>query len=189
MQIVIDWINVEDKLPKDQEKVIIVSGNKIEYVKFQKGISKAEREQMKRGEIENPIVKGWGPVSGHVEYKRSDSYRAADEDGNNKKPYCWYVSSAGANINGQDVTWWAYEPNLPQDDICEGTKEEININQTFRPTPVKLSGNDIICNCFNESDGKENINGNHDVKLPEEKAGAGKPEKPAQEARRNQGTV
>ncbi len=159
MQTVIDWINVKDKLPNDQEKVIIVSGNEIEYVKFQKGISKAEREQMRRGEIDNPTVEGWGPISGYTKYKRSESYRAADEDGNNKKPYCWYVSSAGTNINGQDVTWWAYEPNLPRDEICESEKEEMNINQMFRPTPVHFSGNDMICNCLNELDNEGRING------------------------------
>lgn len=189
METVINWINVKDKLPNDQEKVIIVSGHKIEYVKFQKGISKAEREQMKQGEIDNPTVKGWGPISGYAEYKRSELCMAADEEWNNKKPYCWYVLGSGANINGQDVAWWAYKPNLPQDDICEVTKEEININQTFRPTSVKLSGNNIICNCFNELDGRENIHGNHDVKLPKKKAGAGKPEEPAEEPGADRGTV
>ena len=128
LQTVINWINVKDELPNDQEEVAVVYGYRIEYVKFLKGISKAEREQMKHGEIDNPIVGLWGPVSGYVESKRSESYRAADEDGNNKKPYCWYVSSAGANINGQEITWWAKIPHLPENEKSQAVKSEMNIN-------------------------------------------------------------
>ena len=94
MQTVINWINVKDELPNDQEEVIVVHGYRIEYVKFLKGISKAEREQTKRGEIDNPIVELWGPVIGYVKSKRSESYRAADEDGNNK------YKRAGNNMVG-----------------------------------------------------------------------------------------
>ena len=65
---------------------------KYKIVRLEKGISKKEREEMPNCE-------------------RKYTYCAADEDGNNKKPYCW-EEFGPATFNGQQCTAWHELPRF-----------------------------------------------------------------------------
>jgi hypothetical protein len=94
------WIPVEEQLPKDGEVVIVYFGNqntrsKISIVRFEKGISKQEREDLKES---NP--------------ERFRTYKSSDEDGNNKRPYIWKNLGPGSYF-GQEATHWMPLPGTP----------------------------------------------------------------------------
>lgn len=101
------WNSVEDCLPQDGETVLVYAGNynqqnKFHVARFEKGISKYEREEMRKGNMPNPEIDYIGGIRGSA--KRSQITRSADEYGNNQKPYCWHVSPL--TLFGQYVTHW-----------------------------------------------------------------------------------
>ena len=107
-----EWISVKDRLPEDNVAVLIWSG-RISIAKLEKGITMAEREAMKRGEIDDPESEGWNLYNGWFTVKRSDSIQACDEWGNNLKPYCWEVIGGVGQYFGQDVKYWMPLPQKP----------------------------------------------------------------------------
>jgi hypothetical protein len=110
------WISVEDKLPENGEMVFVYLGNyrqsqKYDVVKFEKGISQEERQQMKDGLLADEGVNVYS--NGHqVVAKRSSMFTASDEEGNNTKPYSW--SNLPMRYFGQDVTHWMPLPSPPK---------------------------------------------------------------------------
>lgn len=108
-----EWISVKDRLPEENEYVMIWCGE-FQIAKIEKGITEKERELMKSGEINDPVEIGWNMSDGHFKLKRSESYRACDEGFNNKVPYCWYVNGGMMKLFGQNVTHWMPLPDLPQ---------------------------------------------------------------------------
>ena len=107
-----EWISVEDRLPEENVAVLIWSGS-ISIAKLEKGITKAEREAMKRGEIDDPESEGWNLYDGWFWIKRSDAIRSCDEWGNNLKPYCWEAVGGVGQHFGQDVKYWMPLPQMP----------------------------------------------------------------------------
>lgn len=107
-----EWISVEDRLPEENVAVLIWS-EIISIAKLEKGITKAEREAMKRGEIEDPEDRAWNLSNGWFWIKRSDAIRSCDEWGNNLKPYCWEVVGGVGQYFGQDVKYWMPLPEKP----------------------------------------------------------------------------
>ena len=105
-------ISVEDRLPEENVAVLIWSGS-ISIAKLEKGITMAEREGMKKGEIDDPKDIGWNSSNGWFWIKRSDSIRPCDEWGNNLKPYCWEVVGGVEQYFGQDVKYWMLLPQKP----------------------------------------------------------------------------
>lgn len=93
------WINCDDQLPENDQKVIIYAPksqmSKINICTFVKGISKKEREELK--------------LSGD---ERHLSYYGADEYANNRKPYNWKAQGPGSYF-GQEVTHWMPIPDSP----------------------------------------------------------------------------
>lgn len=110
-----EWISVEDRLPEENVAVLIWSGS-ISIAKLEKGITMAEREAMKRGEIDDPESEGWNLYDGWFWIKRSDSIRPCDEWGNNLKPYCWETVGGVGQYFGQDVKYWMPLPQEPEGD-------------------------------------------------------------------------
>ena len=110
-----EWISVEDRLPEENVAVLIWSGS-ISIAKLEKGITMAEREAMKRGEIDDPESEGWNLYSGWFWIKRSDSIRPCDEWGNNLKPYYWETVDGVGQYFGQDVKYWMPLPQEPEGD-------------------------------------------------------------------------
>lgn len=89
-----EWINVEDRLPNNDEKVLIYDDTceEINVAIFRHGKTKAELAQMKKLVI-----------------------TSADEDGNNKKPYAWYGVQSPMWWFGQRVTHWMPLPKPPEE--------------------------------------------------------------------------
>lgn len=108
----IKWFNTANKLPNNEEYVLVIFDGEIKTAEFAKGISQKEREQMENGELPNPLESGWCLSEGWSSFKRSESYNAEDEHGNNLVPYCWYID--GNNVFGQDIKYWAVLPNLEE---------------------------------------------------------------------------
>ena len=107
-----EWISVEDRLPEENVAVLIWSGS-ASIAKLEKGITMAEREAMKKGEIDDPESEGWNLSNGWFKVKRSDSIRPCDEWGNNLKPYCWETVGGVGQYFGQDVKYWMPLPEKP----------------------------------------------------------------------------
>lgn len=92
------WICVDEELPEDRTYVLVIHnlGTWIDdddpkrvnvvVVKFVKGITLTEREQMS-------------------ECTRKRLFMACDEHGNNLKPYCW-DQFGPHKFFGQQVTYW-----------------------------------------------------------------------------------
>ena len=110
-----EWISVKDRLPEENEYVMIWDGE-LEISKIEKGISEKERELMKNGEINDPVEIGWNMSDGYFKLKRSESYRACDEGWNNSVPYCWYVNGGMTKLFGQNVTHWMPLPEPPKEE-------------------------------------------------------------------------
>ena len=92
------WISCDEVLPKNHQVVIIYSPSsqmgKVNICEFKKGISKEERKQM-----------------GGTE--RARTTKTGDEEGNNRKPYCFKVSGGPGQYFGQEVTHWMPLPSDP----------------------------------------------------------------------------
>ena len=108
-----EWISVKDRLPEENEYVMIWCGE-CQIARIEKGISEEQRKAMKRGELDDPCETGWTLSSGYFTLKRSRSYKACDEQGNNRVPYCWYANGGPMKWFGQEVTHWAYLPQPPK---------------------------------------------------------------------------
>ena len=108
-----EWISVDDRLPEENEYVMIWCGE-CQIARIEKGISEEQRNAMKRGELDDPCETGWTLSSGYFTLKRSQSYKACDEQGNNRVPYCWYANGGPMKWFGQEVTHWAYLPQPPK---------------------------------------------------------------------------
>jgi hypothetical protein len=92
-----EWISVDDRLPKDGERVLIYDGNAYQWC---------------------PTVNAAIFVKGRTANElKADGYKLisiADEDGNNKKPYCWKCNHSHMKWFGQMVTHWMPLPELPK---------------------------------------------------------------------------
>lgn len=112
------WVSVEERLPKEKQYVLIYGRGTggIQVARIEKGISREEREKMRRGEIENPLisVSGYSFDTGRKAVYRSGLYYGADEDGNNRKPYRWYANGGPMDWFGQDVSHWMPLPERPR---------------------------------------------------------------------------
>lgn len=97
------WIPVTEKLPKENVYVLVWCGE-VKIARIIRGISKEQRVKMQEGTIDNPVSYGWNLSNGYFEIKRSESYRACDENGNNKVPYCW--NCIYGEMFGQNVKAW-----------------------------------------------------------------------------------
>lgn len=101
-----EWIPCSERLPEENEYVMIWCGE-CQIARIEKGISEEQRKAMKRGELDDPCETGWTLSSGYFTLKRSESYKACDEQGNNRVPYCWYANGGPMRWFGQDVTHWS----------------------------------------------------------------------------------
>lgn len=122
-----DWVSVSDRLPTAGVYVLVhltkdnwkdsEDSKGVYYVvaKLRTGISKADREKMKRGELPDPDSHGYIAPKGYwekVTNKRSAVTKAEDEDGNNLRPYNW-VAFDHRHHYGQEVDYWMPIPSLP----------------------------------------------------------------------------
>ena len=116
-----EWISVSDKLPEEKEYVLIAMHDVIEVARIEKGISQEERRKMKSGEIPDAKEFGYEPGKPPFVVKRSDSIKAADQEGNNLVPYIWRARSGPMEWFGQYVTHWMPLPKPPKGGIerCE----------------------------------------------------------------------
>ena len=108
------WISTEVELPPEGQAVLIFDGG-INIGQLERGISKEEREKMRRGEIDDPTEVSYAFVDGidrEYKHRRSEMHRLADEWGCNEKAYCWWASERGYQC-GQDVRWWMPLPPPP----------------------------------------------------------------------------
>jgi hypothetical protein len=109
------WIAASEQLP-EEGKYVLVHLTKTNWIddtdhkgvcfkvaKLEKGISLSIRQQMRDGDIGDPIVFG---------QKRSMVWTGADEGGNNMKPYAWRDFGPG-DFFGQEVDYWMEIPKLP----------------------------------------------------------------------------
>ena len=108
-----EWISVKDRLPEENEYVMIWCGE-CQIARIEKGISEQQRKAMKIGKLDDPFETGWTLASGYFSFKRSQAYKACDEQGNNRVPYCWYANGGPMEWFGQEVTHWAYLPQPPK---------------------------------------------------------------------------
>lgn len=108
------WIPVSERLPENGEVVQIWCGEH-QIARFNRGISAAEREKMKRGEMGNPEEIGWSLSTGYIRNKRSDVFKSCDEWGNNTVPYNWESTCGPMKWFGQNVTHWK-----PKDELQKG---------------------------------------------------------------------
>lgn len=108
------WIPVSERLPENGEVVQIWCGEH-QIARFNRGISAAERESMKRGEMENPEEFGWSLSTGYIRNKRSDVIKSCDEWGNNTVPYNWESTCGPMKWLGQNVTHWKPKDEPPQE--------------------------------------------------------------------------
>lgn len=109
-----EWISVSDKLPEEKEYVLIAMHDMIEVARIEKGISQEERRKMKSGEIPDAEEFGYEPGKPPFVVKRSDSIKAADQEGNNLVPYIWRARSGPMEWFGQYVTHWMSLPEPPK---------------------------------------------------------------------------
>lgn len=117
-----EWISVSDKLPEEKEYVLIAMHDVIEVARIEKGISQEERRKMKSGEIPDVEEFGYEPGKPPFVVKRSDSIKAADQEGNNLVPYIWRARSGPMEWFGQYVTHWMSLPEPPK----EGLKDAVD---------------------------------------------------------------
>jgi hypothetical protein len=98
------WISCDDALPKHNQLVVTYAPesqmSKVNICEFKKGISKEERKQMSGGYA-------------YVDTERARRIKVGDEDGNNRKPYCFKVSGGPGQYFGQEVTHWMPLPSDP----------------------------------------------------------------------------
>ena len=111
----IEWISIKDKLPENNQRVLIWSGG-VDVATFKRGISEVEREKMKAGEIPDWDEEGWCGTMGYITNKRSSIHKAYDEWANNLRPYGWDVGFSV--LFGQNVDYWAHI-NCPEQSEVE----------------------------------------------------------------------
>ena len=107
------WISVNERLPEENDCVLILMGSLIEIARIEKGISEEERRKMKSGELPDKEEFGYIPDRPIFTVKRSDSIKPADQWGNNLVPYKWYARSGPMQWFGQYVSHWMELPELP----------------------------------------------------------------------------
>lgn len=105
------WIPCSERLPEENVYVLVWCGE-VKIARIIHGISKEQRAKMQEGAIDDPVSYGWNLSNGYFEVKRSESYRACDENGNNKVPYCW--DCIYGEMFGQDVRYWMPLPYHPE---------------------------------------------------------------------------
>ena len=103
--VMIEWICVKDKLPDNNQRVLIWNGG-VDVATFKRGISEEERELMKQGKLKDWEEEGWCLSAGYTMHKRSSVIKGYDEWGNNLVPYGWDVGMTV--LFGQNVSYWAY---------------------------------------------------------------------------------
>lgn len=108
-----EWISVEERLPEENEVVLIWVGN-VQVARIVKGITEEEREKMKSGELPNPIEICWSLSTGCVEMRRNEQYRSCDVFGNNLVPYSWKAAGGPMEWFGQNVSHWMPLPEPPK---------------------------------------------------------------------------
>ena len=59
-----EWISVDDRLPEENEYVMIWCGE-CQIARIEKGRSEEQRNAMKRGELDDPYETGWTLASGY----------------------------------------------------------------------------------------------------------------------------
>lgn len=101
----IDWISVKEKLPENNQRVLIWNGG-VDVATFKRGISEEERELMKQGKLEDWEEEGWCATMGYMKHKRSSIRKPYDVWANNLVPYGWEV--IGTVLFGQNISHWAY---------------------------------------------------------------------------------
>ena len=101
-----EWISVKDRLPEENEYVLIWCIGEIQVARIEKGISEEERAKMKRGELPDPEIRRGR--------KRSSCYFGCDVQGNNEVPYRWEANGGPMDWFGQDVTHWMPLPQPPK---------------------------------------------------------------------------
>lgn len=111
------WIPCSERLPKENVYVLVWCGE-VKIARIIRGISKEQRAKMQEGAIDDPVSYGWNSTNEYFKVKRSESYRACDEHGNNKVPYCW--DCIYGEMFGQDVKAWM---PLPKQYREEGERE------------------------------------------------------------------
>lgn len=163
-----NWISVNDRLPDENEMVIIcLDNNKITIAEIKMGITKEERELMKCGEIKSPIEE-WCrfPEGGEVETNltpRHESFYFYDETENNSVPYGWISEYGLEKWHGQDVKYWQPLPRIPeytQEELKEfelKAKLEEKKNEEFRKKHPQFLPYPLSPFNFSQSS-KENIN-------------------------------
>lgn len=97
------WISCSERLPEENVYVLVWCGE-VKIARIIHGISKEQRIKMQEGIIDDPVSDGWNLSNGYFQVKRSETYRACDEYGNNKVPYCW--DCIYGEMFGQDVKAW-----------------------------------------------------------------------------------
>jgi hypothetical protein len=121
----IEWIRPKDSLPKEYEHVLTYSGQMgygVGYVIF--GMSIEERK--KQLEANDPKGKVFGPGDqGGMEHTRDPDLPVMGALTNNRYNYYWQVGCA--NLNSQDVLFWAHIPKIDDGDIDDALKHNIDI--------------------------------------------------------------
>ena len=97
------WISCEERLPEENVYVLVWCGE-VKIARIVRGISEEQRVEMQEGVIDDPVSYGWNLSNGYFKVKRSETYRACDEYGNNKVAYCW--DCIYGKMFGQDVKAW-----------------------------------------------------------------------------------
>lgn len=108
------WIPVTERLPKENEYVLIWCGSH-QVAEIVIGISEEVRAAMKRGELPDPAEYCWSLTDGWKARRRSSIYGFGDVHGNNKVPYAWRADGGPMKWNGQDVTHWMPLPEPPKE--------------------------------------------------------------------------
>lgn len=133
------WISTENELPPEGQAVLIFDGG-INIGQLERGISKVEREKMRRGELNDPTEVSYAFVDGtdrEYKHRRSEMHRLADEWGNNEKAYCWWASGRGYQC-GQDVRWWMPLPPPPSKE--EADMIAAKMEAALKESKVKING-------------------------------------------------
>lgn len=109
-----NWTKCSDILPHEGDWVLVHLNDYEPFefcvAKIRIGISKLEREKMKRGEIPDMDV-GLLNMDGYHTAKRSVLTYDSDEANNNSTPYNWEIS-CGQNLFGHHVDYWMPIPEF-----------------------------------------------------------------------------
>ncbi|WP_346938227.1 hypothetical protein [uncultured Clostridium sp.] len=99
------WNKINEKLPKDNQKILVWYENSIQTVYFYKGV--------------------WNEKC--VKYNR---YCGADQQGNNTLPYNFSVCHSPMTLFGQEILYWAEIPELEfKEDVTDIGNYVLNNNE------------------------------------------------------------